>query len=609
MKVINYHLKQGYLSEVYHEEIKDKINKYSSICIEGGTGIGKTEAIKLLALDLIQDYSRVIIACPYNKIVSNYQSKDIPKYEGSIMKLPKVCCMTYDRLAFLTDQDLKDSLVFIDESHTLSRERNFREALIILYKRINKIGKWVFVSATPEIETKDVEVKLQFSNNRPIINYYVKETNSIERYLQTLIKHQLLYRQFDRVVIFSDKHTSFLKDWYSDSTEVGVFHTKYIGTDEIASSQSYILDKLVYVATRVAFNGLNFNNQNENVLVVSVLEKETTAGTIIQQVGRFRKSNVTLQIVYKDKEVTESDIDDKQKLAEDCGVLGLSKNIVEYNQRFRDSDYVEIIKQLDDFYKEEADIEVIRMRLDDIGYFQFKKEDHAEMNFANLDDPVNKKLDNLIRNDWFNYMVDWDTNNIEHFGDIRDQKTAAIVQKLQEMYTEFMIDRTRIDRSMQQLNLMIDTIHAYYKRLYWIITHDPVSIQFDLDQLRDRSENYNGPLKKKVDASIKSINKDLEDYGFLPDMNTVVDKFCDKKVEQYEKAREKRANHMKEIGEKNGKKNGRKNAKRVCVHCSDGDKIFDSVQEATHFLRSEYGMSWSEIDLFKSMKNKWEFVK
>ena len=125
---------EEYITE-HIEMIESKIDTHNCICIEGGTGIGKS----VLIGQLVEHYNG-IIATPFSsmkKVYANENIVDVNKNDEFSADIP--CVMTFDRLSLLKDKELSDRVIFIDESHILFCDRTYRDALVRLMAKLKRL--------------------------------------------------------------------------------------------------------------------------------------------------------------------------------------------------------------------------------------------------------------------------------------------------------------------------------------------------------------------------------------------------------------------------------------------------------------------------------------
>ena len=112
--------------------------------------------------------------------------------------------------------------------------------------------------------------------------------------------------------------------------------------DFIRLRDNEMLEKKVTICTCIAFNGLNFKNTNEKILVVgSIQQGKTTACQIIQQIGRIRNSKVIAKYFFNDRIYSE-DIDDKiMREQEHLDVLLKGCSVINVENKWLDEKSVE----------------------------------------------------------------------------------------------------------------------------------------------------------------------------------------------------------------------------------------------------------------------------
>ena len=317
-------VKQDEWLEDHKQKILDKIRSESrKVCIEGTTGIGKTTTISNIALEM-----KAIVLVPFISLRPIYEANGLKIIlDENEFNPNKACCMTYDRFTKVNNSSLFNKTIFVDESHVLFMDRTYRKALSLLYSKLNDLAESrqctiVYVSATPLDETVGAD-KLTFFRNRPVVNVYpiVIKSNGVDmttEFLSTSVVTGFLDKyRYDRNIIFSNKRARLLYDnWhmiYGD--HVGILHGEYTKAspdyEEVIATRK--LNRRTTLCTSMAFNGLNFDNEDERTAVWSVLDQDTTAWELVQQAGRVRKSVVDLFVVYNEKQTDPASVDEREE--------------------------------------------------------------------------------------------------------------------------------------------------------------------------------------------------------------------------------------------------------------------------------------------------------
>ncbi len=243
---------------------------------------------------------------------------------------------TYNQLLNLTDKELETlDYVFIDESHALTNDLNFRADVIsklifriitFVSKMPNAKTKFVFMSGTPNVETKVIEqlmdthgIKNKFQKIKidkqyavsPTINLVHLDTTDKTKREDLMVKQITKYISQGRKVICVYNHKEHMSELQrvfqtkiGKKIKVGCFHTDSSGkcTENILSRK--IGDYDVVLVTNFFINGINIDKDGldgkdlkagktstqKYAVVVDVSSKYSQISAIqtIQAVNRFR---------------------------------------------------------------------------------------------------------------------------------------------------------------------------------------------------------------------------------------------------------------------------------------------------------------------------------
>ena len=322
------------------DEIIDFIKKNPLSCIVAPTGSGKTTLINgfvrrenvgtILGSDVlhkgIAEELNAVVIVPYNATNQLYDNL----YEVSTRKnnnkeeIPsdRACTLVIDQAISHWDE-IKNRQIIIDESHVLFADRSFRDKAAALLQKMKDEKDNIrvcCVSATPLGEVDILEcVKLTYKKVRKVIKLEIINTNNIDYTLLNYAKVALKARYYDKVVIFSDR---FSRKLFENLIPIyGLENIAYMRSN-LKDSVDFknivdteMVDKKVTIATRVAYNGLNFKNDKDKVLVLtSFTPNETLPSEIIQSIGRFRNCKVNVKCVI-DKDKNNESISERAKRA------------------------------------------------------------------------------------------------------------------------------------------------------------------------------------------------------------------------------------------------------------------------------------------------------
>lgn len=398
-----YCIKQGHYIAEFYDVITKHIDTYQRVCIQAPTGVGKTTIINGFesqvhsGTDLlsVEQPSIIGIARQYNADVvvpfnaNNYLYSNL--HEVSSMNGEK-----YDKTkcnVMVIDQYLKhfeeseNKPVIIDESHILYMDRTYRDAvakLMVLLKQSTK--KIICISATPTGEIDELHlIPLKFTNEREKINVTFVETDNIFQAEWNMIRSYMGASDYDRIIVLDNRNNLkiaeecyFVPEYISNYTVIrketiedtkNPFHTDYI-----QFKKNELLSKKLTLCTCVAYNGINFKNDDEKVLVLcSFTEGDTLSSELIQIIGRVRKSQVDC-LVFHDSdyhsEATElsEQIENAIKYESYVQQNQVKDEFLSYNRRLLDKDIREALIRIDTYKKDNATIDKVKQELVDTGY-------------------------------------------------------------------------------------------------------------------------------------------------------------------------------------------------------------------------------------------------
>lgn len=388
-------VKKGEWLEKYSDEILDFIKNHPKTEIIAPTGTGKTTFINGMVYEdrifetefsLAKELNAIVIV-PFNTTNKLYDSLiEISSETGSKdIREDKQYVMIWDQ-ALNNWEAIKDRTLIIDEAHCLFLDRTYRDVAVkLMNKLIENDCRIVLFTATPVGEAEELGCEvLRYTNERDVIDLNMLKVNHVDMAEYGCIYKCLDENRFDRIVLFDDMHAK--KIW-----EKFMIDGKYINdiayiradtknTKEfIELRDKELLTKKLTICTCVAFNGLNFKNKGERILVISSYrEGYTTACELIQETGRIRNSKVTA-IVYYDGKGYESTLDERidkaQTYQEAVITLGMPDGLLSYDRRLTKYDVVDALKKIEEKLKEESKKETVIQRLIDCGYYEVTDKD------------------------------------------------------------------------------------------------------------------------------------------------------------------------------------------------------------------------------------------
>ena len=409
-----YCIKQGHYIAEFYDVITQHIDRYKRVCIQAPTGVGKTTIIngfesntshienslnsqfydtdELLSVEqhgimgLAKQYHADVVV-PFNANIYLYNNlHEVSSMNGE--KYDKTKCNV-----LVIDQYLKyfeesgDKPVIIDESHILYMDRTYRDAvakLMVLLKQSDK--KIICISSTPTGEIEELHlVPLKFTNERENINVTFVETDNIFQAEWNMIRSYMSASNYDRIIVLDNRNNMkiaeecyFVPEYLGNYTVIrketieepkNPFHDDYI-----QFKKNELLSKKLTLCTCVAYNGINFKNDNEKVLVLcSFQEGDTLSSELIQIIGRVRKSQVDCYVFHDSDYHSEAmelseQIDNAIKYESYVQQNQVKDEFLSYNRRLLDKDIREALIRIDNYKKDNAILDKVKKELLETGY-------------------------------------------------------------------------------------------------------------------------------------------------------------------------------------------------------------------------------------------------
>lgn len=405
-------IKEGeYLSNKidYITKISDK---YDKNLIVAPTGTGKTTLINGQnpskehpeGIDGLADYYDAVVITPYNNTNTLYNRCTLisstmePEFKYKNGKTIGKYVMNVDQ-AVKHWHTIRYKNIIIDECHTLFGERVFRKKMRQICNLLNEdfYGKLILVTATPtgEIEVLNINNTIKFWQHRNNINIlfkYATTTNnkgeqhdSKKSFVNPIcwsISNHYKKNIYDRIVLMDDMSAKDVYDALVLKYNIPVEDILYYRSDtaENTDCQQMIkeekLMKKITICTRIAFNGLNFKNENENVLVItSFTPGSLIAANIIQMIGRVRKSDVTCLCYYNNSEFIDNiiDYDDKMLIKHEQEKYPLTETLYRVNELYNDLEWVDAVQKIDKYFVDHSGtIELLTQELANTNYITCK---------------------------------------------------------------------------------------------------------------------------------------------------------------------------------------------------------------------------------------------
>ena len=560
-----------YLSEEYMDLIHETMEHNNVLTIVGNTGIGKTETIKKLLLE-----TNGVVLVPFNSLRNMYIIKeDFVDYNAQSMGLlfedefyksrdlvniigenidkngnitytkynkELANCMVYDQLMNIKDEELYGKTIFIDESHILFIQQDFRTKLVKVIQKLNRIKehcKIVLISATPlkELEILGSSEILYFWKTRPIINTKIVKVSNAKYYMMKWLDEFKKSENYNRIILFSDISARALYDnarlneGVDVDKNISILHTYFWekGNPENKCEQiitSETLDTKIVIGTSLVYNGLNFQNKGEhNLVIIDFIEGKDNVWKIIQAAGRLRNSTCDLIILYqpaKPSKISQLEkLGQERLLADKMSEIDLPKGVFKVNTKLTEEDYYEALEDLIKFTQEFSNIDVVTHTLDDWGYFNWEIVDKEDIKVSSITNELRRKINGMI----IDLFVNSNSNEIE--------------QKIKEKCKEDFIGVDYFKSEIGRLRRFLDRWDInikYFGSLLKVGAKSTGSIINDLDNIFKLSL-INRIEWEKICREIKSNWKDLDEilvkrqFSEINKANEIIGLYSDKIID------------------------------------------------------------------------------
>lgn len=559
-----YCIRQGHYIAEFYDVITKHIDKYQRVCIQAPTGVGKTTIINgfesntshhddLLSVEqsgilgIAKQYNADVVV-PFN--ANNYLYSNL--HEVSSMNGEK-----YDKTkcnVMVIDQYLKhfeesgDKPVIIDESHILYMDRTYRDAvakLMVLLKQSAK--KIICISATPTGEIEELHlVPIKFTNEREKINVTFVETDNIFQAEWNVIRSYMNSDQYNRIIVLDNRNNMkiaeecyFVPEYIGNYTVIrketieepkNPFHNDYI-----QFKKNELLNKKLTLCTCVAYNGINFKNDDEKVLVLcSFQEGDTLSSELIQIIGRVRKSQVDC-LVFHDSdyhnEATElsEQIENAIKYESYVQQNQVKDEFLSYNRRLLDKDIREALLRIDNYKKDNATINKVKQELVDTGYIilrtskyttntkkraNLKKKAKDSQYFLQLLRDTSLELEKLPvtneKGEESNYMTQWRKDVIFLVGNYEGITREFILEltdnssknKLIETTLEYLKDVCHICTISEQDYIHYNDCMPYLINMYKDNSIELKRISYNHNRICNMYDNWKSKISEKRNMEV-----------------------------------------------------------------------------------------------------------
>lgn len=395
----------------YSDQILNYIKNNNHLEIIAPTGCGKTYYIN----NYLAKALNAVVIVPFNATNALYNNLvEVNSMSSGNIPKNKPVVMIWDQ-AIRYWNDIRDRYLIIDEAHELFLDRNYRDSAIKLILRLKQrtdLRKVVFITATPTGESKifnDTKV-VEYFKKRNGVPLNINKVKNIEWSQYNYIKSAIDNNWYDKIVLFDDLtakkiYEKFLVEGYGQ--DICYIRSNTKESDDFKDlRKNEILRKKLTICTCVAYNGLNFKNTNEKILVIgSIKQGESVAALIIQQVGRIRNSNVH-GIYYYNDNFYGIDVDDKRKRTMEKYNMHIP-DFVHVDNKWMNADYIEAMKEIEEYCSEYSNINKICTQLGNTGYISGYLNDELKDN----DDKILKMSLALKRKESDEMKLDIINNN------------------------------------------------------------------------------------------------------------------------------------------------------------------------------------------------------
>ena len=371
---------EGYITDKI-DEIIHYIKLHPRTLLVAPTGSGKTTLVN--GSDGFEGLAKrlnAVVVCPFNNMLHLYSNMTAIKSDAingvniKDYRSDEPCVIIWDQVVKMIDRIVEDDrLVIVDESHTLFLDREYRDSAVALMNALKRVRRVLCITATPTGEEAELGLeRISYNRKKNIIDttmIYTESNAGVK--MKGDIKWVLKNGRYDRVVVFSDKYARRLhENLNSEAVKHAFIHSKNrTGEDFKTLQETEMLTEKVTICTSLAFNGLNFKNTGERILVVmDIKEGDMLASHIIQCAGRLRRSNVSLNLYMIPK--GERSTVDQRKLKSDLAVQnGMDNMLVSADPRLISDDNYKAYKSIEDYTNIHSTFDAIKKELQEAGYF------------------------------------------------------------------------------------------------------------------------------------------------------------------------------------------------------------------------------------------------
>ena len=512
----------GYLTDKI-DEIMHFVKLHPRTLLVAPTGTGKTTLVNgMEGFEGLAKRLNAVVVTPFNSMVHLYSNITIIKSNGTTganledYRSDEPCVIIWDQVNKLIKRIKEDNrTVIVDESHTLFIDRNYRDSAVILMNHLKEVKNVICITATPTGEEQELNLdKLEYRSHKGIVSTTIRvtESNAGICMLGDVIYHHNR-NDYDRIVVFSDLYTRRLHENLDVRIIPHAFiHSKNMnGEDFKALRESEMLTEKITLCTSLAYNGLNFRNENERVLVImDVHEGDTLASNIIQCVGRLRRSAVVLKMYYVP--MGERSTIDQRKLKVDLVTDNrIDDMLVSIDKRLIHEENVAAYKSIERYTLEHSTMECIKKELKDTGYFTIREvydEEGKEPINAQLLLQEKRKMEAIWMEGFLNgtQTEDEDVRGNEYFLAV-DRLWHSLVWKY-AMRADMVRDMLR----NQQGNKLVSTLFEELRKKCQLNTYTDEEFNRMYHTLETWIKDYKDELGSVVVKQFKSNLRDMKKW-------------------------------------------------------------------------------------------------
>ena len=587
-------------------------------CIKAPTGAGKTTMIE----HLVDRLGRSTVIVPFNIMRALYEWKDnIISFFGDTKTAAKSHIIApsdknidakHTNIA-VWDQAVKriESLMlvsdyfFIDESHLLFFDRDFRESaaklLDMVYTTLSKNNKKViFVTATPAGElTKNCQL-IQFKRKEQRnLSFHIVRTNYPLTYLSGFSRTAT--KKYDYICYFTDYYARKL---YSEMEYTSTLFHSVMSNNirKIQENKDFRLVTPKNIFTQIAYNGVNFVNDYSSIAVLIVWDPSSTTHQILEQIiGRFRGANNDLDIylVVSTSDIAEHEdkltLDDQIEYARIIKNEGLSLLETEQLRKLSDESFAKIVKEIDLYVKEHASLPALISKMQELsnnGTVDQKKKIYGKKDYENMNrfrrrasyeksleiykDHDRKDLVEEVQNsDEYKNLIDIDSSDELYLAEYKaiEDRINSYHDKGKSIYEAMILDYMR--RSNRPTLQTVLSTAEMYSRLMTLTWEEIEKEEEDINNLI-ANKTLGNKLDKIALSRIKRMSKQYEKFLDLKLRHPEIENPSDVTDELIYGFIDEVFNKEVELKSEGGKIGGKKNGKTLVD--ADGN-TYDSLPE------------------------------